>query len=67
MKLATRLIMEDALEAESRDALGRDYYEHGAVQVEADAKGGPRIHLGGGDAAAGDACGLARDLHEGRR
>ena len=30
MKLATRLIVEEALEAESRDALGRDYYEHGA-------------------------------------
>ena len=27
MKLATRLIVEEALEAESRDALGRDYYE----------------------------------------
>ena len=30
MKLATRLIVEETLEAESRDALGRDYYEHGA-------------------------------------
>ncbi len=30
VKLATRLIVEEALEAESRDALGRDYYEHGA-------------------------------------
>ena len=30
MKLATRLIVEEALEAESRDALGRDHYEHGA-------------------------------------
>ena len=29
VKLATRLIVEEALEAESRDALGRDYYEHG--------------------------------------
>jgi transposase-like protein len=27
--LATRLILEEALEAETRDALGRDYYEHG--------------------------------------
>ena len=27
--LATRLIVEEALEAESRDALGRGYYEHG--------------------------------------
>ena len=30
MKIATRLIVEEALEAESRDALGREYYEHGA-------------------------------------
>ena len=30
VKLATRLIVEEALEAESRDALGRDYYERGA-------------------------------------
>jgi hypothetical protein len=25
-----RLIIEEALEAEVRDAIGRDYYEHGA-------------------------------------
>ncbi len=31
VKLATRLIVEESLEAESRDALGRDYYEHGAA------------------------------------
>jgi putative transposase len=31
VKLATRLIVEEALEAESRDALARDYYEHGAA------------------------------------
>lgn len=31
VKLATRLIVEEALEAESRDALGRAYYEHGAA------------------------------------
>lgn len=31
VKLATRLIVEEALEAESRDAVGRDYYEHGAA------------------------------------
>jgi putative transposase len=31
VKLATRLIVEEALESESRDALGRDYYEHGAT------------------------------------
>src|SRR5690554_5426538 len=30
VKLATRLIVEEALEAESRDAIGRGYYEHGA-------------------------------------
>jgi putative transposase len=30
VKLATRLIVEEALEAEDRDVLGRDYYEHGA-------------------------------------
>lgn len=30
VKLATRLIVEEVLEAESRDALGREYYEHGA-------------------------------------
>ena len=29
VKLATRLIVEEALEGEVRDALGRDYYEHG--------------------------------------
>jgi len=31
VRLATRLIVEEALEAESRDAIGRDYYEHGAA------------------------------------
>jgi putative transposase len=31
VRLATRLIVEETLEAESRDAIGRDYYEHGAV------------------------------------
>ena len=30
VNLATRRIVEEALEAESRDALGRDFYEHGA-------------------------------------
>lgn len=30
VKLAARLILEEALEAESRDALGREYYAHGA-------------------------------------
>lgn len=32
MQLATRLILEEALEAEARDALGRDYYERGAEE-----------------------------------
>ena len=31
VRLATRLIVEEALEAESRDAIGRGYYEHGAA------------------------------------
>jgi hypothetical protein len=30
VKLATRLIVEEALEEEAGDAVGRDYYEHGA-------------------------------------
>jgi hypothetical protein len=30
VELATRLIVEEALEGEARDALGRDYYERGA-------------------------------------
>ena len=30
VKLATRLIIEETLEAEARGAVGRDYYEHGA-------------------------------------
>ena len=30
VRLATRLIVEEALEAESRDALGRDCHVHGA-------------------------------------
>jgi hypothetical protein len=30
VKLATRLIVEEALEGEACDAVGRDYYEHGA-------------------------------------
>ncbi|MCZ6515758.1 MAG: hypothetical protein O6850_07835 [Acidobacteria bacterium] len=31
VKLATRLITEEALEAECWDAFGRAYYEHGAA------------------------------------
>ena len=30
MTLATRLLVEEALEGESRDVLGREHYEHGA-------------------------------------
>src|SRR3974377_35771 len=30
VKLGTRLIVEEALEGEAGDAVGRDYYEHGA-------------------------------------
>ncbi len=30
VKLATRLVVEEALEGEAGDALGREYYEHGA-------------------------------------
>ncbi len=29
IKLATRLIVEETLEAEAADAVGREYYEHG--------------------------------------
>ena len=31
VKLATRLIIEEGLEAEVHDALGRGYYEHGTA------------------------------------
>ena len=31
VKLATRFIVEEGLEAESREAVGRDYYAHGAA------------------------------------
>jgi len=31
VRLATRLIVEETLEAESRGAVGREYYEHGAA------------------------------------
>src|SRR5689334_10291580 len=34
VKLATRLIVEEALEGEAGDAVGRDYYEHGAQPGE---------------------------------
>ena len=35
VKLATRRILEEALEAEARDALARDYYERGAEEGRA--------------------------------
>ncbi len=34
VRLATRLIVEEAPEAESRDAPGREYYEHGASPAQ---------------------------------
>jgi putative transposase len=39
VKLATRLIVEEALEGEAGDAVGRDYYEHGASPAWATATG----------------------------
>ena len=33
VRLATWLIVEEALEGESRDAVGREYYQHGAAPV----------------------------------
>ena len=33
VKLATRLIIEEGLEAEVRDTLGRGYYEHGGGKI----------------------------------
>ena len=41
VKLATRLIVEETLEDESRDALGQRYYEHGA-QTGRGCRNGPR-------------------------
>src|ERR1700740_3457768 len=34
VKLASRLIVEEALESEASDVLGRDYYEHGAKRSQ---------------------------------
>ena len=34
VRLATRLIVEEALDAERRDAIGGGYYEHGARRDE---------------------------------
>ena len=39
VRLATRLIVEEALEAESRDAVRRDYYEHGGRRARATGTG----------------------------
>jgi hypothetical protein len=36
VKLATRLIVEEALEGEAGDAVGRDYYAHGAQPTRAE-------------------------------
>ena len=38
VKLATRLIVEEALEGEAGDAVGRDYYEHGGSPARATAR-----------------------------
>ena len=39
VKLATRLIVEEALEGEVGDPLGREYYEHGAQPGQGYRKG----------------------------
>src|SRR5438034_10747460 len=39
VRLAARLIIEEALEGEARDALGRDYYARGAATATAIAPG----------------------------
>jgi transposase-like protein len=45
VKLATQLIIEEGLEAEVRDALGRDYYEHGAAPGAGHRNGSRAGHL----------------------
>ena len=45
VRLATRLIVEEALEAESRDAVGREYYEHGAAPGQGYRNGSRTGHL----------------------
>jgi len=45
VKLATRLIMEEGLEAEVRDALGRGYYEHGGEPGQGYRNGSREGHL----------------------
>jgi putative transposase len=44
-RLPTRLIVEEALEVESRDALGREYYEHGAAPGQGYRNGNRTGHL----------------------
>ena len=39
VKLATRLIVEEALESEAGDAVGREYYAHGAEPAAATGTG----------------------------
>ena len=45
VRLATRLIIEEGLEAEVRDALGRDYYEHGSEPGRGYRNGSREGHL----------------------
>ena len=45
VKLATQLIIEEGLEAEVRDALGRGYYEHGAAPGAGHRNGSRAGHL----------------------
>lgn len=45
VKLAKRLIVEEALEAEGRDALGRECYEHGAAPGQGYRNGNRRGRL----------------------
>ena len=45
VKLATRLIVEETLEEESRDVIGREYYEHGAKRGHGYRNGHRRCRL----------------------
>ena len=45
VKLATRLIIEEGLESEVRDALGRGYYEHGGAPGQGYRNGSREGHL----------------------
>ena len=45
VKLATRLIIEEGLESEVRDALGRGYYEHGGAPGQGYRNGSRAGHL----------------------